>query len=67
MFYQSYSNILTELRQPAIFEPIDIGKSYIPQKKALNRGTGLVICFGLSFEELILLLRSSHFYTLFSK
>ena len=29
MFYQSYSNILIKLRQPAIFEPDDIGKSYI--------------------------------------
>ena len=27
-----------QIRQPAIFEPDDIGKSYIPQKKALNRG-----------------------------
>ena len=50
MFYQSYSNILVKLRQPAIFEPDDIGKSYIPQKKALNRVTGLAIHFGLSFE-----------------
>ena len=50
MLYQSYSNILIKLRQPAIFEPDDIGKSYIPQNKALNRGTGLFICFGLSFE-----------------
>ena len=38
MFYQSYSNILIKLRQPAIFEPDDIGKSYIPQKKAMNNG-----------------------------
>ena len=33
MFYQSYSNILLRLRQPAIFEPDDIGKSYIPKRK----------------------------------
>ena len=33
MFYQSYSRILIKLRQPAILEPDDIGKSYIPQKK----------------------------------
>ena len=26
-----------QTRQPAIFEPDDIGKSYLPQKKALNR------------------------------
>ena len=50
MFYQLYSNILVRLRQPAIFEPDNIEKSYIPKKKALNRGTGLAICFGHSFE-----------------
>ena len=50
MFYQSYSRIPVKLRQPTILEPDDIGKSYLPQKKALNRGTGLAICFGLSFE-----------------
>ena len=33
MFYQSYSNILIKLRQTAIFEPDDIWKSYILQKK----------------------------------
>ena len=27
-----------QTRQPAIFEPDDKGKSYIPLKKALNRG-----------------------------
>ena len=37
MFYQSYSRIPVKLRQRTIFEPDDIGKSYIPQKKALNR------------------------------
>ena len=54
MFYQSYSNILIKLRQPAIFEPDDIWKSYIPQKKALNRVTGLAIHFGLSIEVITL-------------
>ena len=29
MFYQSHSNILIKHRQPVIFEPDDIGKSYI--------------------------------------
>ena len=29
---------LYQIRHPAIFEPDDVGKSYIPQKKALNRG-----------------------------
>ena len=38
MFSQSSSNILVKFRQPAIFEPDDIGKSCIPQKKSLNRG-----------------------------
>ena len=38
MFYQSYSRIHIKLRQPAIFETDGIGKSYIPQKKALNNG-----------------------------
>ena len=28
-----------QTRQPAIFEPDDIGKSYLPQNKALNKGT----------------------------
>ena len=37
MFYHSYSNILVKFRQPTIFEPDHIGKSYyLPQKKALN-------------------------------
>ena len=36
MFYQSYSNILIKLRQPAIFEPDDIRKKYIPKNKAQN-------------------------------
>ena len=50
MFYQSYSRILARLRQPAILEPDDIGKSYIPQKKAQNRGTFVYLYLGLSFE-----------------
>ena len=50
IFYQSYSKIFVKLRQPAIFEPDDIRRSCIPQKKAQNRGTGLVICFALSYE-----------------
>ena len=53
MFYQLYSNILVRLRQPAIFEPDNIEKSYIPKKKALNRGTGLAICFGLPKKSFI--------------
>ena len=28
-----------QTRQPAIFEPDDIGKSYLTQKKTLNRDT----------------------------
>ena len=32
-----------QIRQPTIFETDDIGKSYIPQKKALNRGRWLEI------------------------
>ena len=50
MSYWSYSNILVKLRQPAIFEPDDIGKSYIPQKKAQNRGTFVYFYSGLSCE-----------------
>ena len=50
MFYWSYSNMLVKLRQPAIFEPDDIGKSHIPQKKALNKGRQKYLYFGLSFE-----------------
>ena len=50
MFYQSYSRILVKLRQPAILEPDDIGKSYIPQKKAQNRGTFVYLYSGHSFE-----------------
>ena len=50
MFYQSYSNILIKLRQPAIFETDDVGKSYISQKKALNRGRYLENYSELSFE-----------------
>ena len=33
MFCQSYSNILMKLRQPAIFEPNDIWKSYNLNRK----------------------------------
>ena len=36
MFYQIYFNILIKIRQPTIFKPDDIGKSYIPKKKAQN-------------------------------
>ena len=50
MFHQSYSRILVELRQPAISEPDNIVKSYIPQKKALNRGRYLENYSELSFE-----------------
>ena len=50
MFYQSYSRIPIKLRQPAILEPDDMGKSYLPQKKALNRGTFIYLYSGLSFE-----------------
>ena len=50
MFYPPYSNILVKLRQPAIFEPDDIGKSYIPQKKALNSFLDIYLYSGLSFE-----------------
>ena len=38
MFYQSYSNFLIKIWWPAIFEPVDIGKSYVPQKNAPIRG-----------------------------
>ena len=38
MFYQSYSNILIKLRQPAVFEPNDVRRSNIPKKKDLNSG-----------------------------
>ena len=38
------------IRQPAIFEPDDIEKSYIPQRKALNRGIYQENYSGLSFE-----------------
>ena len=50
MFYQSYSKILFKLRQPAISEPDNTWKSYLPQKKVLNRGTWFAVYFGLSFE-----------------
>ena len=50
MFYLSYSGILVKLRQPAILEPDDIGKSYLPQKKALNKGRTKHLYSGLSFE-----------------
>ena len=50
MFCQSYSNILIKLIQTVIFEPDDIGKTYIPQKKALNRGRYLENYSELSFE-----------------
>ena len=50
MFYWSYSRIPIKLRQPAILEPDDIGKSYLPQRKALNRGKGKNLYSGLSFE-----------------
>ena len=50
MFYQSYSNILIKLRQPAIFEPDDLGKSYLPQMKAQNIWPTLYLYSGLSFE-----------------
>ena len=50
MFYQSYSNILIKLGQPAVFEPDDIFESCIPLKKALNRGTFIYLYSGLSFE-----------------
>ena len=50
MFYQSYSNILIKLRKPAIFEPDEVGKSYIPQKKAQNIWLTLYLYSGLSFE-----------------
>ena len=39
-----------QIRQPAIFEPDDIGKNYKPQKKVLNRGTFIYLYSGLSFE-----------------
>ena len=50
MSYQSYSRILAKLRQSAVLDPGDIGKSDIPQKKALNRGTLIYLYSGLSFE-----------------
>ena len=37
-FKKDTDQIPTKLRQPTILEPDDIGKSYLPQKKALNRG-----------------------------
>ena len=50
MFYLSYSNILIKLRQPFIFEPDEIGKSYTPQKKAQNIWPTIYLYSGLSFE-----------------
>ena len=50
MLYQSYSNILIKHRQSANFEPDDIGKSYVPQKKALNSFLDIYLYLGLSFE-----------------
>ena len=47
MFYQSYSTIFAKLRQHAIFEPDNIGKSYIPQKKALRINTFIYLYSGL--------------------
>ena len=42
MFHQSYSRIPVKLTQPAILELDDKEKSYLPQKKALNRGTSIL-------------------------
>ena len=39
-----------QVKQTAIFEPDDIGKSHIPQKNALNKGRQKYLYFGLSFE-----------------
>ena len=50
MFYQSNFNILIKLRQLATFEPDDIRKSYIPQKKAQNKWPILYLYLGLSLE-----------------
>ena len=50
MIHQSYSNTLIKLRQPFIFEPDDIRKSYLPQKKAQNIWPILYLYSGLSFE-----------------
>ena len=49
MFDKSYSNILIKLRQPVSFEPDDLGKSYIPQKRAKRRKNWLKIW---NWEEL---------------
>ena len=53
MFYQSYSNILIKLRQPAIYEPDDIGKSYVPQKKALNSFLDIYSAFWIRTDFLV--------------
>ena len=43
MFYQKYSNFLFKFRWPVIFDPVDVRKSYVPQKKALNNGKKAVL------------------------
>ena len=50
MFYKSYTRILIKLRQPAILEPDDIGKTYKPPKKARIRCTFIYPYSGLYFE-----------------
>ena len=39
-----------QIRHPAIFEPDEIGKTYIPQKKALNRSSFIYLYSGVSFK-----------------
>ena len=51
MSCQSYSNILVKLRQPAILEPDNTGKSYIPQKKALDIVTTVDVEFIIVFTK----------------
>ena len=58
MFYQSYSRILVKLRQPAILEPDDIGKSYITQKKALNVDVESIIVFTKGLKQVPMKLHS---------
>ena len=54
MFYQSYSNILIKLRQPATFEPDNIRKSYISQKKAQRIWPTMYLYSGFSFGYITL-------------
>ena len=53
-FYQSSSNFLIIIWWLAISEPVDIGKSHIPQKKALNKSKQKYLYFGLFLRYITL-------------